>query len=91
MVRSRVHGWEKGARCPRHERALFRKSDGRVLGAQAAGEDGVDKRISDLAFAIQMGATVYDLEQVELLRAAIRQCEGSDQLRGNGRRRRAPR
>ena len=47
-------------------KVLFRKSDGRVLGAQAVGEDGVDKRISELALAIQLGATVYDLEQVEL-------------------------
>jgi NADPH-dependent 2,4-dienoyl-CoA reductase/sulfur reductase-like enzyme/rhodanese-related sulfurtransferase len=47
---------------------LFRKSDGRLLGAQALGEDapGVDKRISALAVAIQMGATVYDLEESEL-------------------------
>ena len=47
---------------------IFRKSDGRVLGAQALGEDGpaVDKRISALAMAIQMGATIYDLEEAEL-------------------------
>ena len=47
---------------------IFRKSDGTVLGAQALGEDGpaVDKRISALAMAIQMGATVYDLEEAEL-------------------------
>jgi rhodanese-related sulfurtransferase len=47
---------------------IFRKSDGRVLGAQALGEDApaVDKRISALAVAIQMGATIYDLEQAEL-------------------------
>lgn len=47
---------------------IFRKSDGKVLGAQALGEDGpaVDKRISALAVAIQMGATVYDLEEAEL-------------------------
>jgi len=47
-------------------KVIFRRSDGRVLGAQAVGEDGVDKRISELALAIQLGATVYDLEQVEL-------------------------
>jgi len=49
-------------------KVLFRKSDGRLLGAQALGEDapGVDKRISALAMAIQMGATVYDLEESEL-------------------------
>jgi NADPH-dependent 2,4-dienoyl-CoA reductase/sulfur reductase-like enzyme/rhodanese-related sulfurtransferase len=47
---------------------IFRKSDGKVLGAQALGQDGpaVDKRISALALAIQMGATVYDLEETEL-------------------------
>jgi NADPH-dependent 2,4-dienoyl-CoA reductase/sulfur reductase-like enzyme/rhodanese-related sulfurtransferase len=47
---------------------LFRKSDGKLLGAQALGVDGpaVDKRISALAMALQMGATVYDLEETEL-------------------------
>lgn len=49
-------------------KVLFRKSDGRVLGAQAVGEDApaVDKRISAFAVALQMGATVYDLEEAEL-------------------------
>jgi hypothetical protein len=49
-------------------KVLFRKSDGRLLGAQALGEGGaaVDKRISALAVALQMGATIYDLEEAEL-------------------------
>jgi len=49
-------------------KVLFRKSDGRLLGAQALGEDAaaVDKRVSALAVAIQMRATVYDLEEAEL-------------------------
>jgi NADPH-dependent 2,4-dienoyl-CoA reductase/sulfur reductase-like enzyme/rhodanese-related sulfurtransferase len=47
-------------------KVLFRKSDGRLLGAQALGQDGVEKRIDALAMAIQMGATVYDLEEAEL-------------------------
>jgi NADPH-dependent 2,4-dienoyl-CoA reductase/sulfur reductase-like enzyme/rhodanese-related sulfurtransferase len=49
-------------------KVIFRKSDGRVLGAQALGQDGpaVDKRISALAMAIQMSATIYDLEEAEL-------------------------
>ena len=47
-------------------KVLFRKSNGLVLGAQAFGEDNVDKRISALAMAIQMHATVYDLEEAEL-------------------------
>ena len=58
-------GYYPGAK-PIAMKILFRKSDGRLLGAQALGEDGVDKRIGDLALAIQLGATVYDLEEAEL-------------------------
>jgi pyruvate/2-oxoglutarate dehydrogenase complex dihydrolipoamide dehydrogenase (E3) component/rhodanese-related sulfurtransferase len=49
-------------------KVVFRKSDGRLLGAQALGEDAaaVDKRISAIAVAIQMRATVHDLEEAEL-------------------------
>lgn len=49
-------------------KVIFRKSNGRLLGAQALGEDGpaVDKRISALAMAIQLKATIYDLEESEL-------------------------
>jgi len=45
---------------------LFDPSDGRVLGAQAVGTDGVDKRIDVLAVALRGGMTVYDLEELEL-------------------------
>ncbi len=60
-------GYYPGA-MPIGMKLIFRKSDGKVLGAQAVGQDGpaVDKRISALAVAIQMGATVYDLEEAEL-------------------------
>ena len=58
-------GYYPGAK-PIAMKVLFRKSNGRLLGAQALGEDGVDKRISSLAALIQMGATVYDLEETEL-------------------------
>ncbi len=47
-------------------KVIFRKSDGRLLGAQALGLDGVDKRMDALAMAIQMGGTIYDLEEAEL-------------------------
>lgn len=47
-------------------KVLFRKSNGRLLGAQVLGEEGVPKRIDSLAMAIQMGGTVYDLEESEL-------------------------
>jgi NADPH-dependent 2,4-dienoyl-CoA reductase/sulfur reductase-like enzyme/rhodanese-related sulfurtransferase len=45
---------------------LFSPESGRVLGAQAVGRQGVEKRIDVLAMAIQMKATVFDLEEAEL-------------------------
>lgn len=45
---------------------LFEPETGRILGAQAVGGDGVDKRIDVLAVAIQASLTVYHLEEVEL-------------------------
>ena len=45
---------------------LFSTDDGRILGAQAVGEAGVEKRIDVISMAIQMGATVFDLEEAEL-------------------------
>lgn len=58
-------GYYPGAK-PIAMKVLFRKSDGRLLGAQALGEDNVDKRISTFAALLQMSATVYDLEEAEL-------------------------
>jgi NADPH-dependent 2,4-dienoyl-CoA reductase/sulfur reductase-like enzyme/rhodanese-related sulfurtransferase len=45
---------------------LFDPQTGKVLGAQAVGGAGVDKRIDVLAVAIQAGMTVFDLEEMEL-------------------------
>jgi rhodanese-related sulfurtransferase len=58
-------GYYPGAK-PIAMKVIFRKSDGRLLGAQALGEDNVDKRISAFAALLQMGATIYDLEEAEL-------------------------
>lgn len=58
-------GYYPGAK-PIHIKLLFRKSDGRILGAQAVGEDDVARRIDVIAMAIQMGGSVYDLEEAEL-------------------------
>lgn len=58
-------GYYPGAK-PVAMKIIFRKSDGKLLGAQAIGEEGVDKRISVMAAMIQTGATVYDLEEAEL-------------------------
>jgi rhodanese-related sulfurtransferase len=45
---------------------LFDPVDGQILGAQAVGGAGVDKRIDVLAVAIQAGLSVFDLEEAEL-------------------------
>ena len=45
---------------------LFEPHTGKLLGAQAVGRAGVDKRIDVLAMAIQARMTVFDLEESEL-------------------------
>lgn len=40
--------------------------DGKILGAQAVGYDGVDKRIDDIAVAIHFGGHISDLAELEL-------------------------
>jgi NADPH-dependent 2,4-dienoyl-CoA reductase/sulfur reductase-like enzyme/rhodanese-related sulfurtransferase len=45
---------------------LFAPEDGRILGAQAVGREGVEKRIDVLSMAIQARMTVFDLEEAEL-------------------------
>jgi len=45
---------------------LFDPEDGRILGIQAVGEAGVEKRVDVIATAIAQGSTVFDLEELEL-------------------------
>ena len=45
---------------------LFSPNDGRILGSQIIGSEGVDKRIDTLAVAISDGKTVEDLYHLEL-------------------------
>ncbi|MFL0266903.1 CoA-disulfide reductase [Candidatus Clostridium radicumherbarum] len=45
---------------------LLFNNDGKILGAQAIGYDGVDKRIDVIASAIRLGGTVFDLTELEL-------------------------
>ena len=54
-----------GAR-PIHLKLLFSVPDGRILGAQAIGLEGVEKRIDVIATAIQFRGTVHDLAEAEL-------------------------
>jgi NADPH-dependent 2,4-dienoyl-CoA reductase/sulfur reductase-like enzyme/rhodanese-related sulfurtransferase len=49
-----------------HLKLLFSVPDGRILGAQAVGRGGVEKRIDVIATAIQLGGTVHDLAEAEL-------------------------
>lgn len=58
-------GYYPGAK-PIHLKLLYRRADGRVLGAQAVGEDGVERRIDVIATAIRLGGTVDDLADLEL-------------------------
>jgi NADPH-dependent 2,4-dienoyl-CoA reductase/sulfur reductase-like enzyme/peroxiredoxin family protein/rhodanese-related sulfurtransferase/TusA-related sulfurtransferase len=51
---------------PMHVKLLFAPGDGRILGAQVAGFDGVDKRVDVFATAIRAGMTVSDLKDLEL-------------------------
>jgi NADPH-dependent 2,4-dienoyl-CoA reductase/sulfur reductase-like enzyme/rhodanese-related sulfurtransferase len=45
---------------------LFAPDTGKLLGAQAVGHEGVDKRIDVLATALKAGMTVNDLAELEL-------------------------
>jgi hypothetical protein len=45
---------------------LLRLQDGKVLGCQAVGEEGVEKRVDVVAAFMQKGGTVFDLEEAEL-------------------------
>lgn len=58
-------GYYPGA-TPIHLQVCFDPHTRRVLGAQAVGEQGIDKRIDVIAMAIQMQATVDDLAEAEL-------------------------
>jgi NADPH-dependent 2,4-dienoyl-CoA reductase/sulfur reductase-like enzyme/rhodanese-related sulfurtransferase len=58
-------GYYPGAR-PIHLKLLFSVPDGRILGAQAVGLEGVEKRIDVIATAIQFRGTVHDLAEAEL-------------------------
>ena len=61
-------GYYPGAR-PIHLKLIFSRGDGRILGAQAVGEEGVDKRLDVIATMIQMRGTVHDLAEAELCHA----------------------
>ena len=47
-------------------KVVFERPSGRILGAQAVGRDGVDKRIDVLAVAVRAGMTARDLTDLDL-------------------------
>ncbi len=51
---------------PIYIKLLFAKNGGKILGAQAIGEAGVARRIDVISMALQMGGSVYSLEESEL-------------------------
>ena len=58
-------GYYPGAH-PIHMKILFSPKDGKILGAQAVGMDGADKRIDVIATGMHHGATLDDLVDYEL-------------------------
>ncbi|MBN2689229.1 MAG: FAD-dependent oxidoreductase [Gammaproteobacteria bacterium] len=58
-------GYYPGA-TPISLKLLFDPKSGKILGAQAIGVNGVDKKIDVLAMAMRAGQTVFDLENAEL-------------------------
>jgi NADPH-dependent 2,4-dienoyl-CoA reductase/sulfur reductase-like enzyme/rhodanese-related sulfurtransferase len=51
---------------PINLKLIFSRTDGRVVGAQAVGKEGAEKRIDVISMAIQKNASVFDLEEAEL-------------------------
>ena len=45
---------------------LFEPESGKIFGAQIVGREGVDKRIDTIGVAMRLGASVYDLKDLEL-------------------------
>lgn len=58
-------GYFPGAK-PLTLKLVYAPADGRVLGAQAVGEEGVDKRLDVIATAMAFDATVRDLSGLDL-------------------------
>jgi len=58
-------GYYPGAR-QMHIKLLFTKPEGKIIGVQIIGSEGVDKRIDVFATAIRAGMTVFDLQELEL-------------------------
>ena len=65
LTPSHYAGYYPGAK-PITMKLIFSTENGRILGIQAVGKEGVEKRIDVIATAIQHNGTVFDLEEAEL-------------------------
>ncbi|MDY0101056.1 MAG: pyridine nucleotide-disulfide oxidoreductase, partial [Bacilli bacterium] len=65
VTRSNHSGYYPGAK-DITIKLLFSPESGKILGAQAVGQEGTDKRIDVIATAIKGGLTVFDLPDLEL-------------------------
>lgn len=64
-----LHGWTHASYIPGREQILLKllfDKDGKILGAQGIGRNGVDKRLDVLATAIKNNVKVSALEELEL-------------------------
>lgn len=65
-----VHGFSHASYYPKAFpitiKLLFAKDNGKVLGAQAIGADGVDKRMDVIATTLRLGGGINDLADLEL-------------------------
>lgn len=51
---------------PIHIKLIFSKADGKILGVQAFGREGVARRVDVISMTMQLNGSVYDLEESEL-------------------------
>lgn len=65
LINQKSHaGYYPGA-TPITLKMIFQR-DGKILGGQIVGQDGVDKRIDTLATVMRLNGSIYDLEELEL-------------------------
>ncbi len=65
-IHPRSHAGYYPGGSPMTLKLLFAPDEGKLLGAQIVGREGVDKRIDVLATAMRAGMTTFDLEDLEL-------------------------
>lgn len=69
-LKTNIHGFSHSSyypsAMPLFIKLLFSPDNGKILGAQVIGNDGVDKRIDVIASILRLGGTIDDLTEAEL-------------------------